>query len=365
MGREMTRRMFVQTAAAASAALAAPVLAADGEEAVKVALVGAAHIHTPSFINTLKGRKDVKVTSVYDHDAARAKQRADELGVGVVEDPNQIWSDGSVKAVIITSETNRHRDLVLAGARAKKHLFVEKPLGITGAESLEMAGAIEEAKVLFTTGYMSRTFPTNLFIKGQIEQGNLGKITRIRGSMCHEGSIGRWFDTDWRWMADPKVAGCGAFGDLGTHALDILMWLMGDVETVAADIKVVLGNYGDCDESGEGLIKFKNGVTGTLAAGWVDVANPVTLLVSGTEGHAAVINDQLHFRSNRTKVVIDARNPAKEMPARLPSPLEMFLNAVVGKTPAALVTAKEAAARVVVMESMYRAAREKRWVAVG
>ena len=43
--------------------------------------------------------------------------------------------------------------------------------------------------------------------------------------------------SEWRWMADPKIAGVGAFGDLGTHKLDILMWLLGDIESVTADIK--------------------------------------------------------------------------------------------------------------------------------
>ena len=91
-------------------------------------------------------------------------------------------------------------------------------------------------------------------------------------------------------MADPKVAGVGAFGDLGTHSLDILMWLLGDVKAVSADIKVVTGRYGDCDEAGTSLMRFASGVTGTLTAGWVDIANPVTLMIAGTEGQALIVN---------------------------------------------------------------------------
>ena len=99
-----------------------------------------------------------------------------------------------------------------------------------------MAGAIEKNQLLFTTGYFMRTHPQNLFLKEQVAAGSFGKITRARGSNCHSGSLGGWFDTEWRWMADPAQAGCGAFGDLGTHVLDILLWLMGDVERVAASI---------------------------------------------------------------------------------------------------------------------------------
>ena len=193
-----------------------------------------------------------------------------------------------------------------------------------------MAEAIEKAGVPFTTGYAMRTSPPHLFIKDQIAQGGFGKITRVAASVCHNGSLGGWFDKEWRWMADPKIAGVGAFGDLGTHGLDLLMWLVGDVDSVAAEIKVVTGRYADCDETGEALIRFKSGVIGTLAAAWVDVANPMSLMVSGTEGHAAIFHGQLYFKSTKVKGA-DGSEPWTELPKGLPHPALMFLDAVAGK----------------------------------
>src|SRR4051812_16505812 len=95
-----------------------------------IAFVGCAHIHTPSFIKAIQKRDDVKVKSVWDHDAARAKKRADELHAAVVDDFKTIYGDGDVSAVVICSETDRHHDLVVPAAEAKKNLFVEKPLGM-------------------------------------------------------------------------------------------------------------------------------------------------------------------------------------------------------------------------------------------
>ena len=138
-------------------------------------------------------------------------------------------------------------------------------------------------------------------------------------------------------MADPAIAGCGAFGDLGTHVLDILLWLFGDVERVIADINVVTGRYGECDESGEGLMKFTSGVVGTLAAGWVDVANPVTLMVSGTEGHAHVDNGQLYFQSSKVAGA-DGKQPWTDLPPAWPHAFELFLDAVMGKQDVPLVS---------------------------
>jgi predicted dehydrogenase len=365
MSGGITRREAIKSMALAAGAAAVPgsLFAQEAKKMdnLTIGLVGAAHIHTPGFIKMVKTRPDVKVKYVYDHDPARAEKNAKELEAKVAASPGEIWSDAEVKAVAIYSETDRHLDLVLAAAKAKKPMFVEKPLGLGAKDAYAMVDAIEKAGVPFTTGYAMRTSPPHLFIKDQIAQGSFGKITRVFASTCHNGSLGGWFDKEWRWMADPKVAGVGAFGDLGTHSLDLLMWLMGDVDSVAAAIKVVTGRYGDCDETGEALIQFKSGVIGTLAAAWVDVANPVSLMVSGTEAHAVVFQGKLYFKSAKVQGA-DGSKPWTELPQSQPHPLLMFFDAVEGKPGPALVTPREAAARSSVMEAMYEASKLKKWV---
>ena len=326
-----------------------------------VAFVGVGHIHTPNFIKLTKGRADVKVTAVWDWDGARAKRRADELGAKVVNDPGEIWKDEEIGAVIICSETKGHQELVLGAASAKKNMFVEKPLGMGAGDAYAMAEAIEKAGVIFQTGYMSRGTPIHQFLREQIKVGAFGKITRMRHSTCHSGALGRWFDTEWRWMADVKQAGCGAFGDLGTHSLDIMIWLMGEVEQCTASINNGLETYPGCDETGEGLIKFKNGVIGTLAAAWDDVANPVTILISGTEGHAHVNNGELFFQSKKVEGA-EGKKAWTELPKGWPHAFELFLDAVTGKKDVPLVGAREAAYRSSVMEALYEGARRGEWV---
>lgn len=332
----------------------------------QVALVGCAHIHVPGFIDRMKKNSAIQVKSVWDHDAERAQRRADELGAQVVTEVSDIWSDGEIEAAVICSETNRHEPLVLAGAEAKKHLFVEKPLGIGAADAFRMARAIEEAGVLFTTGYFMRGNPIHLFIREHLQKGTFGKLTRIRHVNCHSGSLGGWFDTEWRWMADPIQAGVGAFGDLGTHSLDILLWLMdavgAEVTQATAMIDVATGRYGDCDEYGEGLLRFSNDAVATLAAGWVDVANPVWLMVSGTEGHAHIADGQLYIKSNHIEGS-DGKTAWTDFPASQTSGFDLFLQALTGEPSAPLVTAREAAVRSAVMEALYRGNEQQTWIA--
>jgi len=330
--------------------------------AISLALIGGAHIHTPGFIDRIGKREDVAVKYVWDHDPARAQKRAESLHAQVAE-LDAIWADASVPAVVVCSETDRHAPLVLAAAQARKHMFVEKPLGMGREDAGRMADAIEKAGVLFQTGYFMRGNPIHLFLKAQIEAGAFGAISRLRMSNCHSGALGGWFDTEWRWMADLEQAGCGGFGDLGTHALDIMLWLMGDVTSVTASLDTLTHRYGDIDEYGEGLLKFANGCVGALAAGWVDVANPVSLILSGVEGHAHVVNGQLYFKSSRVDGA-DGKEPWTALPPAWPHAFELFLDAVVGKEKPELVHVREAAYRNQVMEALYRAANQQAWVPV-
>lgn len=331
-----------------------------------LALVGTAHIHTPGFVKRLNARDDVQVKYVWDHQPERAEKWAGELNTQVIDDLQAIWDDAGIAGVVICSETHRHEELVLAAAAANKHMFVEKPLGMGADDAYRMAEAIERAGVLFQTGYFMRSQGIHRFLRDEIAQGHLGKVTRVRMSNCHSGSLGGWFDTDYRWMADPAIAGCGAYGDLGTHRLDIMLWMMGDPVRVTADVGVATGRYGDCDEYGEGMCKFEGGAIGVLAGGWVDLADPVPILISGTEGHAYVCQGQLYYKSSHVEGA-DGKEPWTDLPEDLPHAFELFLDAV-GHSVSALgqdvplVDVREAAVRSAVMEAMYEAAKTGTWV---
>lgn len=328
-----------------------------------IAFAGVAHIHTPGFIHAISKRTDIRVKSVWDPDPRRSAHRAAELKA-VVTDLDAIAADPEIGAVVVCSETDRHEPIVMKLANARKHLFVEKPLGIGAADAYRMAAAIERAGVLFQTGYFRRGDAGLRKIKQWIDAGTLGTITRIRGSNCHTGSLGGWFDEkpdkpweSWRWMADTKQAGVGAFGDLGTHLLDILMWFLGPVQSVTATLDPVTNRYPGCDETGEALFRFERGTIATLAAGWVDHADPVALLVSGTKGHAAIIQGKLVAKIPDLKI----DGEVTDLPEPVSNGFGAFLDALAGKH-VPLVSAREAADRSAVMEAMYRAAQTHTWV---
>ena len=324
-----------------------------------LAFLGTGHIHTPGFINkTLESAGD-QVKYVYDHLPERAAKDAEKLGAAVA-DIDTILNDAEIDAVVICSETNQHAELVQRACAAGKAMFVEKPLGMGVADAAAMADMIEEAGVLFQTGFFMRGNPQLRFLKQQIEAGAFGTVTRMRMSNCHSGALGGWFDTEWRWMADVEQAGCGGFGDLGFHIVDIMLWMLGDVDEVTATIKSIIHKYEDCDETGEGVLRFANGVLGSISAGWVDVADPVKLQIAGTEGHATIVNGELRFQTKQNEAY-DGTEAIELEETMQPHPYNIFLEHLSGNATNPLIGAREAARVCAVIEAMYTANAENSW----
>lgn len=326
------------------------------------ALVGGTHIHTPGFVKKMAETADVTTKYVWDPTGDTAQRRQQVTGGEVVSDLSVILKDKSVDALVICSTTKQHEELVLVGAKAKKHLFVEKPLGMGSKDSWKMAKAIEKSGVIFTTGYFNRGRADVRFVRDAVKSGKFGKVTRLRLSNVHTGSLGGWFDTEWRWMADLSQSGVGAFGDLGTHVLDLLLWIMEGDEPANATghIGVATGRYGDTDEFGEGMVAFGSGAVGVIAGGWVDHSNPHFLEVSGTEGHATITRGGLFVTCKHIEGA-DGKNPFNAGEGATAG-FDGFLKAVAGDKNVALVSPSEAALRSAVMEAIYQGSAAKKWV---
>ncbi len=327
------------------------------------AFLGVAHIHTPGFISTLNKRaEDVRVKSVTDHDAERGQRRAGELaGSQFVADPQQILDDPEVTSVVICAETNRHRELVVAAAQAGKHIFCEKPLGLGADDSRLMADAIKAAGVTFQTGFFMRSSPTAQFIRREVRAGNLGKITRARYSNCHQAALDGWFDTEWRWLTDPKLAGGGAMLDLGAHVLDIIIHTFPQTEGEVTQVTGALGNRGgryggEIDEYGAGLLTFASGAIAELEASWVDPSLRSPIDVFGTEGQIQVKDGGVYYYSQKVEGM-DGKTPVTDLPNAGPHAFDLFWDSLLGKElTVPLIPVEEAAMGSTLMERIYQAA---------
>ena len=137
-------------------------------------------------------------------------------------DYNEILAMPEVDCVYIASPVFCHKEQALAAAKAKKHILLEKPLGLTTEESLEIIHACEENGVKLGVGFMMRYHAYHQAIKEVIEKGTIGDIVSMRAQFTC------WYpDIEGAWRQDKKLSGGGAFVDLGVHCIDLLQYISG------------------------------------------------------------------------------------------------------------------------------------------
>jgi len=135
-----------------------------------------------------------------------------------------------VDLIDINAPSNAHKEIALAAAKAGKHIFCEKPLALTLADSREMLQAAEDAGVTHMVGFNYRFSPAVRLAKKLVESGRLGKIYHFRAWFLQDWIIDPEFPLVWRLQKE--IAGSGSHGDLGAHLIDLAHFLVGDVKEV-------------------------------------------------------------------------------------------------------------------------------------
>lgn len=367
------RQMLRQTAALSVGTAALPWLspatawAAPAGDSIGIGILGAAHIHVEQCARILGMTQGVQVRAIFDESPALA-QRAQRMmggdGVAVVDDAVEaLLGRADVQAVVILAENIRHEPYAVAAAKAGKHLFVEKPLEIVGDKANRIAEAVEQAGVIFQTGYAMRSQGNIRFIRQAMREGKFGKVHRLRLQYAHAGSLIGWWDEHYAWMAQRDKVGRGALGDLGIHCLDLLLWFtQGDaIQALAAHVANATGKYDGIDEFGEAIFRFDSGLVATIASSYVDQSDANRLEISGTEGHAYISRDRLFVKC--PNITGEEREMYwSRFDPSLPHPFEMYLAAIKGQADLPLIPVAEAAQGVVVMDKVYQAAQNGRWV---
>ncbi len=202
----------------------------------------------------------------------RAKEVAQKIGGDfLTEDFRELLERPEVTAVIIATDEHLHVEPILAATERRLPMLIEKPLATELAASERVLRAIEAARVDAVVGYTQRFRRRWLAAKEKIRSGALGDVTLVtsRAFINRLVAIDNYQRTSTPEQISPMVIS-------GTHALDIVMWMMENktpVEAYARSIDKVLGpHYGGIDATA-GLITFDDGSIYHLSISW---AMPVT-----------------------------------------------------------------------------------------
>jgi predicted dehydrogenase len=143
-----------------------------------------------------------------------------------------IIQDPSIDIVDICTPNDAHAEIAVAAAAAGKHIICEKPISRTVEEAKEMYLAVKKAGVVNMLAFNYRMTPAVQLAKRYIDEGSIGDILDFRGTYLQDWSADPNSPLSWRFRK--KICGSGAFGDIATHVVDMLRFLIGDFAEINA-----------------------------------------------------------------------------------------------------------------------------------
>ena len=241
----------------------------------RTAILGFAHGHVGSYCGQWRANPawGVEVVAGYDHDDERAAKAAGDHGVDVTTNLDDVLKRDDVDAVVIGAETSLHAELVERAAGAGKAIVLQKPLALTLDEADRIIAAVDKARVPFTLAWQMRVDPQNLEMKRLLEAGELGRVYMVRrrhGLSTHVW--GEWFENSWH--VDPKL-NRGMWADDAAHAIDFLLWLLGEPVSVTAEI-ATLRTEKVPDDNGIAIYRYADGTFAEVCSSFVCVAGENT-----------------------------------------------------------------------------------------
>ncbi|MFC7843970.1 Gfo/Idh/MocA family protein [Streptomyces sp. NPDC057382] len=246
-----------------------------------------------------------ELVTVAEEVPGRAEEAAARFGfASTTRDWREVAADPRVRAVSITAPNFLHREIGVAMAEAGKHIWIEKPVGLTAGDARAVADAVAAAGVQGTVGFNYRNAPAVEAARDLIASGELGTVTHVRVRLFSDYAAHPEGALTWRY--ERERGGSGVLGDLASHGVDLARFLLGDIASLTADTAIFLperarptgataghsrasgGELGPVEnEDYVGcLLRFASGARGVLEACRVSVGeqNNYGFEVHGTEG---------------------------------------------------------------------------------
>ncbi|MDR6878687.1 putative dehydrogenase [Bacillus sp. 3255] len=296
---------------------------------LQVGIIGCGGIATGKHLPSLSKIEQVDIAGFFDVRPESARQAAEKFGAPdskVYDSYQALLADASIDVVHICTPNDTHAEISIAALEAGKHVMCEKPMAKTAADARRMVEAAKRTGKKLTIGYNNRFRADSQYLKRVVEEGDLGEIYFAKAHAVRRRGV-----PTWGVFLDEEKQGGGPLIDIGTHALDLTLWLMNNYEP-----KVVLGTayhklsrkenaanaWGPWDpakfkveDSAFAMIVMKNGATIMLESSWalntLDTKEAKTTLC-GTEGGADMqdglrINGEKHSRLYVNQLQFEAK----------------------------------------------------------
>ncbi|MGI9421682.1 MAG: Gfo/Idh/MocA family protein [Hyphomicrobiaceae bacterium] len=253
---------------------------------LKIAMIGTGRIAETKLMPALQSADGAELWSVLSRDKNRAASVAQSFGA---RSPNAahdsleaLLADPELDAVLIATPDKIHAEQVIAAARARKHVFCEKPMATSVEEANAMVSACEEAGVKLGVAYHLRWHGAHRPLFQSVQEGELGDLRHIRVQWSSPAPD----DSNWRARTD--VGKWWSLAGVGTHCLDQILWFMTPTCGDVVDVRSIISRSvwgGPNDETALITMRFESGATADLCSSVVFAA-PTRFELYGSKGYA-------------------------------------------------------------------------------
>lgn len=234
--------------------------------AINVAVIGLGKMGL-SHLAIVNALDDFNVTAICDS-ATLVGQVIEKYGklryVGKYED---VLALPDLQAIIIATPTTAHAPMVHAALERGLHVFCEKPLTLSAAESEALAALAASKGLVAQVGYHNRFIGTFNEVKALIAAGALGRVTHVQAE-AYGGVVLKPTKPTWRGKAGQ---GGGCLYDYAAHPLNLVNWYFGRPETCTGAL-LKSGFSAEVDDEVYAGLTFANGVTAQLSVNWSDAS---------------------------------------------------------------------------------------------
>ncbi|MFM7806906.1 MAG: Gfo/Idh/MocA family protein [Planctomycetota bacterium] len=213
----------------------------------------------------LLGHKQIanaRLAAVCDIVKSKADAIGTQFGVPAYTDMHEMMQKEKVDVAVVLTESGLHAEHVIALSKYRKHIMVEKPMALSLADADQMISACDRAGVKLFVVKQNRLNVPVVKMREALEAGRFGKLVMgtVRVRWCRPQS---YYDLDsWRgtWALDG-----GVLTNQASHHIELLEWMMGDVESVFAMSRTALVNV-ETEDTAVVVLRFASGALGVIEA---------------------------------------------------------------------------------------------------
>ncbi|PFO09333.1 dehydrogenase [Bacillus sp. AFS076308] len=226
---------------------------------MKIGMISFAHMHAFSYARHLLEFPEVEIAAIWDEDQELGTEMANTFNCLYFSNLDQLL-DSDIDAVVVCSENGKHKDHVIAAARAGKHILCEKPIATEVVDAKAMIDACEEFGVILQVAYPVRFAPAIQKVREYIRSGTIGEVVAINGTN-HGQMPGGWF-------IEKELSGGGAATDHIVHVMDLIRWILNDeVKNVYAELDTRFYSI-DVEDCGMVTLELESGVIVSIDPSW-------------------------------------------------------------------------------------------------